>query len=124
MKIIAAGNRAAWFALVAGAMLAGVARAETAVCRGVVTTVANHANGNNGLHVVIGNGPIIRVCSFNSTQFTVTPEDCKHMASLAATAFATGANVTFYVDNAPTTECSGIVNWHTANTRYFALSTS
>ena len=124
MKSTAARTGPALFAIVAGSMIAGVARAETAVCRGVVTTVANHANGNNGLHVVIGNGPIIRVCSFNNAQFTVTPEDCKHMASLAATAFATGAMVTLYVDNAPTTECSGIVNWHTANTRYFALSTS
>jgi hypothetical protein len=122
MNVFAGRIRASFVLGVVSALCATGAQAETAVCVGPVTTLANHANGNNGLHVVIGNGPIIRVCSFNSTQFTVTPDDCKHMASLAATAFATGAIVTFYVDNAPSNQCSSIANWHSANTRYFALN--
>lgn len=95
--------------------------ADTAVCTGPVSTVAHHANGLNGLYVVVGSSNVIRVCSFTATQFTVAPEDCKHMASLAALAFATDTAVVFYIDNAPSTACSSVPAWFTANTRYFAL---
>lgn len=101
---------------------AQAANADTAVCTGKLTTLANHVNGNNGLHVVVGNSNIIRVCSFTATQFTVTPEDCRHMASIAALAYATGDTVTFYIDNAPSTACSSVPAWHAANTRYFAMN--
>jgi hypothetical protein len=97
------------------------ALADTAVCTGTLTTLANHANGGNGLYVVVGSSNVIKVCSFTATQYTVTPEDCKHMASLAALAFATDAAVVFYVDNAPTSACSSVPAWFGANTRYFAL---
>ena len=101
---------------------AAPALADTAVCNGTLTTVGNHANGINGLYVVVAGSNVIRVCSFTSTQFTVTPDDCKHMASLAALAFATEATVTFYVDNAPSTSCTAIPGWHVANTRYFSVN--
>lgn len=107
---------------VAAVCMAQLANADTAVCTGRITTLGNHVNGNNGLHVVVGNSNIIRVCSFTTTQFTVTPEDCKHMASIAALAYATGDSVTFYIDNAPTTACSSVASWTAANTRYFAVS--
>jgi hypothetical protein len=89
---------------------AAPALADTAVCTGKLTTLGNHANGYTGLWIVAGNNNIIRICSFNETQFSVTVEDCKHMASLAAEAFAMDANVTFYVDNAPSTVCTAIPN--------------
>ena len=110
--------------LAAFATLLGAAQtqADTAVCVGMLTSVGNHANGGNGLYVIVAGSNQIRVCSFTTTQFTVTPEDCKHMASLAALAFATDASVTFYVDNAPSTSCTAIPAWHVANTRYFSLS--
>ena len=95
------------------------AYADTAVCTGKLTTVANHAN--LGLLVVVENYSIISVCSFNATQFRITPEDCKHMASLAALAFASDTAVVLYVDYAPTTNCADIPNWHISDTRYFAL---
>jgi hypothetical protein len=98
------------------------ALADTAVCNGTLTTVGNHANGINGLYVVVAGSNIIKVCSFTTTQFTVTPDDCKHMANLAALAFATEATVTFYVDNAPSTSCTAIPSWHAANTRYFSVN--
>jgi hypothetical protein len=98
------------------------ALADTAVCIGTLTTVGNHAAGINGLYVMVAGSNQIRVCSFTATQFTVTPEDCKHMASVAALAFATEASVTFYVDNAPSTSCTGIPAWHVANTRYFSVN--
>jgi hypothetical protein len=98
-----------------------VARADTAVCTGSLTLVANHANGINGLYVAFSGSNRIRVCSFTATQFTVTPEDCKHMASLASLAFATDTTVIFYIDNAPSTECASVPAWHIANTRFFAL---
>ena len=81
--------RSGLLALVAMLTCATQASADTAVCTGPLTTVANHANGVNGLYVIVGGSNIIRVCSFTAAQFTVTPEDCKHMASLAALAFAT-----------------------------------
>ena len=96
--------------------------ADTAVCTGKLTTVGNHANGVNGLYVVVGNSTVIRVCSLTSAQFSVTPDDCKHMASLAALAFATEASVTFYIDNAPSTSCSAVPGWFIANTRYFSVN--
>jgi hypothetical protein len=110
--------------LALGAALCGatMAHADTAVCTGSLTTVGNHANGINGLYVIVAGSNQIRVCSFTVTQFSVTPEDCKHMASIAALAFATDASVTFYVDNAPSTSCTSIPAWHVANTRYFALN--
>jgi hypothetical protein len=95
------------------------AHADTAVCIGKLTKVANHAN--LGLHVVIESYPIVSICSFNASQFRITPEDCKHMASLAAIAFATDTPVVLYVDNAPTTNCADIPNWHVSDTRYFAV---
>lgn len=110
------------FAAVSAISCAATARADTAVCTGKVTTVGNHAIGSNGLWVVVAGSNIIRVCSFNQTQFSVTTEDCKHMASIAALAIATDASVTFYVDNAPSTSCAAIPAWHVANTRYFAIN--
>ena len=101
---------------------APLASADTAICTGPLTLVANHANGINGLYVAVGSSNSIRVCSFNVTQFTVTAEDCKNMASIAALAFATQDPVTFYVDNAPSTACSSIPALFVANTRYFAVS--
>jgi hypothetical protein len=109
-------------AVAVGACMVQTAIADTAVCTGKITTLGNHVNGNNGLHVVVGNSNIIRVCSFTTTQFTVTPEDCRHIASIAALAYATGDSVTFYIDNAPSNLCSSVPGWHTANTRFFALS--
>jgi hypothetical protein len=115
-------SRSGLVALVVSLMCATQANADTAVCTGALTTVGNHANGVNGLYVVVGGSNIIRVCSFTAAQFTVTPEDCKHMASLAEMAFAMNANVTFYIDNAPSTSCTAIPSWHIANTRYFSLN--
>ncbi len=110
---------------VAGAAMAmigsSMAFADTAICTGKLTHIANHANGINGLYIVVGNSNVIRACSFTATQFSVTPEDCKHMASIAALAFATQDDVTFYVDNAPSTNCSAVPAWFVANTRYLAV---
>ena len=114
-----------WLSLALIAAMAGFAppaSADTAVCSGKVITLANHANGINGLYVVVGSSNIIRVCSFTTSQFTVTPEDCRHLASIAALAYATGDGVTFYIDNAPATGCSSVPAWFVANTRYFAVS--
>jgi hypothetical protein len=114
-------NRAALFTI-AAALVASQAVADTAVCIGKITNIGNHTMGHNGLLVTIGSGNYIKVCSFASQEFSVTPEDCKHMASLAATAFVTDSTVTFYVDNAPTSNCADIPAWHHANTRFFALT--
>jgi hypothetical protein len=100
-------------------LCSGRALADTAVCIGKLTSVGNHAQ--NGLIVAVGTGNAIRVCSFNAAQFSITADDCKHMASLAATAFATDTSIVFYVDNAPSTDCAAIPGWHVANTRYFAV---
>jgi hypothetical protein len=94
--------------------------ADTAVCIGKISTIGNHGNGQNGLSIAIGTNNMIRVCSFTATQFSITAEDCKHLASIAATAFAMDTNVVLYVDNAPSTACSAIPGWHLSNTRYFA----
>jgi hypothetical protein len=120
---VAKSPRGFQFAAIATiACITQIANADTAVCTGKITTLGNHVNGNNGLHVVVGNSNIIRVCSFTTPQFTVTPDDCKHMASIAALAYATGDSVTFYIDNAPTTACTSVPSWFMANTRYFAVS--
>ena len=92
--------------------------ADTAVCQGKITTIGNHANG---LSFAIGTGGMIRVCSFTAAQNGVSVEDCKHMASVAALAFASDANVVLYVDNAPTTACSSIPGWHVSQTRYLGV---
>lgn len=92
--------------------------ADTAVCQGKITTIGNHANG---LSFAIGTGSMIRVCSFTAAQNGVSVEDCKHMASVAALAFAADSTVTLYVDNAPTTACSSIPGWHIAQTRYLGV---
>jgi hypothetical protein len=94
--------------------------ADTAVCTGKISTLGNHGNGLNGLSIAIGTNNMIRVCSFTATQFSVTAEDCRHLASIAAMAFAMDTNVVLYVDNAPSTACSAIPGWHVSNTRYFA----
>jgi hypothetical protein len=95
--------------------------AATAICVGKITGLGNHANGSNGLLVSINNSPSVRVCSFSATQFTVTAEDCRHMASLAATAFAMDVTVVLYVDNAPTTDCAALPNYILSNTRYMGI---
>jgi hypothetical protein len=111
------GIRAA--VLLAALAIPQLASAVTAVCVGKVTTIANHANGQNGLVVVINTNPAVRVCSFTAAQFTVTPEDCKHMASIAALAFAMDTNVVLYVDNAASTDCTLLANYFISNTRFF-----
>ena len=114
-----AGRTPALMATLIGMSCACQAVAATAVCTGNITTVANHAG--LGLLLVVGTNNVVSVCSFNSTQFSITPEDCKHMASLAALAFATDVPVVLYVDNPPTINCNEIPNWYVANTRYLAL---
>ncbi|MEO8018731.1 MAG: hypothetical protein ABI769_13025 [Pseudomonadota bacterium] len=119
---VPAAGTARWVTAFIAIFAAAPGLADTAVCNGKLTTVGNHANGINGLYVVVGDSNIIRVCNFAATQFTVTVDDCKHMASLAALAFATEASVTFYIDNAPSTVCSAIPGWFVANTRYFSVN--
>ena len=48
--------------------------------------------------------------------------NCMISVPVAAMAFAMETNVILYVDNAPTTSCSSITNWHASNTRYLATT--
>ncbi len=93
--------------------------AETAVCTGQVTRLAYHAPG--GLYIAIGDSNIFKICdpevAFNRT----TPENCKMISSFLTTARATGKSIKVYVDNAPTTSCSDITAWFSADIRYVEL---
>lgn len=91
--------------------------AETAVCNGQITYNAQHAPGH--LSVGVGGGPVIRICSFNEQQYSISPAGCKHMAAIAMMALASGKQAVLYVDNAPSTSCADIPNWHISDTRYF-----
>lgn len=91
--------------------------AETAVCDGQITYNAQHSPGH--LVVGVGGGPTIRVCSFNEPQYSISAAGCKHMAAIAMLALSTGKRVVLYVDNAPSTSCTDIPNWHISDTRYF-----
>lgn len=91
--------------------------AETAICEGRVSFTAQHSPGH--LVVSVGGGPTIRVCSFNEAQYSISAAGCKHMAAVAMLALATGKRAVLYVDNAPSTSCASIPNWHISDTRYF-----
>jgi hypothetical protein len=94
--------------------------AATAVCSGPVLEVGNHAPG--GLYVRLADaGGIMKICDFNVTWFRTTPADCKQHLATAQLALATGKTVSVYVDNAPTTACSSIVNWNGYDVRYFGI---
>lgn len=90
--------------------------ADTAVCDGPITYNAHHTPGH--LIISVGGGPTIRVCSFNDTQYSISAASCKHMAAIAAMAMLTGKRAVLYVDNAPSTSCASIPNWHVSDTRY------
>lgn len=94
------------------------AGAATAVCTGPVTQIAYQVP--DGLYVKIGTGSIIKVCSFDVSQSSVTPAGCRAMTAMALSAKLLGTDATLYVDNAPTTNCVDIPNWHVSNTRYFS----
>lgn len=91
----------------------------TAICSGKVTQIANHSPG--GFYVRVGSSNLIRACSFDEQSYRVTPESCKSMMAMAMMARATDKNVTFYIDNAPTTDCASAPNWFGADTRYFSV---
>lgn len=90
--------------------------ADTAVCDGAITYNAQHSPGH--LVISVGGGPTVRVCSFNESQYSISAAGCKHMAAIAAMALATGKRAVLYVDNAPSTSCASIPNWHISDTRY------
>lgn len=92
--------------------------AATAVCTGPVTQAAYQIP--DGLYVKIGTGPIVKACSYDSAQFSVTPAACRAMTAMVLSAKLLGTDATLYVDNAPTTNCVDIPNWHVSNTRYFS----
>ena len=93
-----------------------LASAATAVCDGPITYNAQHSPGH--LVISVGGGPTIRVCSFNEPQYSISAAGCKHMAAIAMMALATGKRAVLYVDNAPSTSCATIPNWHISDTRY------
>jgi hypothetical protein len=92
--------------------------AATAVCIGPVTQIAYQVP--DGLYIKIGTGSIIKVCSYDVSQSSVTPAGCRAMTAMAISAKLLGTDATLYVDNAPTTNCVDIPNWHVSNTRYFS----
>lgn len=92
--------------------------AATAVCTGPVTQIAYQVP--DGLYVKIGTGAIIKACSYDVSQSSVTPAGCRAMTAMAISAKLLGTNATLYVDNAPTTNCADIPNWHVSDTRYFS----
>src|SRR5689334_9808747 len=69
------------------------ANAATAICQGKITSLASHAPG--GLYVTIEGTSFsgLKVCDFDSTQFSISAANCKHIASLATLAFAMGKQV-------------------------------
>lgn len=93
--------------------------AATAVCVGKVLAIANHTPG--GLFLQIEGATLVKVCDFDANQFSVTPNNCRHLASLASMAYAMDKQIQIYIDNAPSTVCSAIPPWHTSDTRYFHL---
>ena len=102
--------------------LGSTAEADTAVCQGRISSMASHAPGGLYLQIEGFTWNFFKVCDFDASQFDISPANCRHIASLAELAFATGKQVIIYVDNAPTTACSSIPNWHTSNTRYFYVA--
>lgn len=106
--------------LVAVASLgAGTASAATAVCTGRVLMIGNHTPG--GLYVQLQGMNMIKFCDFDASQYSVTPNSCRHFASLAAMAYTMEQRIHLYIDNAPTTACDSMWNWFVADTRYLQL---
>lgn len=94
--------------------------AATAVCSGPVIEVGNHVPG--GLYVRLADaGGILKLCEFNATFFRTSPTDCKQYLATAQLALTTGKTISLWVDNAPTTACSSIPNWSSADVRYFSI---
>ncbi len=95
------------------------AYSETAVCTGSVKFVAQHVPG--WVVVAVGNSTSIFLCNLDNTNFLVTPQACKGFFALALAGQAQNKYATFYIDNAPTTNCADVPFFHNANTRYFEV---
>lgn len=93
--------------------------ADVATCTGKVNKLANEVP--NGFYMSLADSGYMKICNPEQDSFLVTPQNCKHIASLAALAYATGKDLTVIVQNAPGANCSDIPDNHDADVSYVAI---
>lgn len=94
--------------------------AATAICSGTIASSAFHQPDT--YYLSVGGSKTIGLCSPDVQHFRISPAGCKTLIAMAEAAAAQGKSVIWYIDNAPTTECSSVVDWHKADTRYFGVT--
>jgi hypothetical protein len=90
--------------------------AETAVCNGPVERLSHHEPG--GLYLKVAGSGIMKICDPQVQHSVTTPENCKMIIAMAMMARSQSKNLIVYVDNAPTTACTEIPDWHEARVRF------
>jgi len=105
--------------------LPSYALSGTLMCEQKIAEIGNHAPG--GLFIRQESSadkpgfPMLKLCSFTGQQNRTTAEDCKHIASVAAMAYAMGKIVRIHIDNTDETSCTALTNWQAVDLRYFSI---
>jgi len=100
-------------------LMATLSFAEVVTCTGKVNQLSNDVP--DGFFMSVADSGVIKICNPEQDSHSVTPQNCKHIASLAALAYATGKNLTVTVDNAPTTQCAGLPDDHDSDISYVGI---
>lgn len=93
--------------------------AEVVSCTGKVNQLSNQVP--NGFYMSVADSGNMQICNPEQDTFSVTPQNCKHIASLAALAYATGKDLTVTVENAPGANCSDITDDYDADISYVGI---
>lgn len=93
--------------------------ADVISCTGKVNQLSNQVP--NGFYMSVADSGNMQICNPEQDTFSVTPQNCKHIASLAALAYATGKELTVTIENAPGANCSDITDDYDADISYVGI---
>lgn len=105
-----------YFYLTIALLFSTAVQADTTICLGKVKAISIHKPNN--LYVSVGDSELFKICSLQDTYNSTSPEGCKAIFSLISSAKAMQKDIKIYVDNAPTTSCSSITKWFSADVVY------
>lgn len=94
--------------------------AAPVTCKGKVSQLTNEVP--NGFYMKVADSGKMKVCNPEEITFSVTPQNCKHIASLASLAYLSGKDLTVIVeDTTGKTLCSEILDGYEADITYVGL---
>lgn len=105
--------------LFSSVLFSQVCIADTATCIGPVVQLTNQVP--DGFFLKLADSGLMKMCNPEVDTFLVTPQNCKHIASLASLAYATGKNLTVTIANSPGPNCADIPDGLGADVSYVGI---